>query len=443
VVGGSAGSPYNLQFTPKSVNAGIYPTLVLGENGTAFAAATTTTTDGTDTNLSQLVSFNIDSGANNWTYQAPSQNTISIITVSQGNGLVAKITDQNGNETVARFDSSGSVSFDPWSASHVDYFVAGMSWLGTLPGSNTVSTFSAPSVTLSPETYDQPHGNGANNAPAAYTLFDHSDPNHPVNTFSQTGSHQATLTTVYQRVASALPLYNSCNNWLRGPSVTGLQQIQTELNDGTGATEFGHANIYAFYSPYAQNRTTAAFTGGLNPKPPGEIVPGLEQVSVVTVFNDAGFFFNPDDGQGHTWNNITARHYSGNSPQIQNLTVLHELAHAVHVPGFAEDNGRQDLVDANNLLVDQHCRGLVEGPNIKKLSPNSGPAGTTVTISGQNFGDTTSSVSTVTFNSGIVANVVSWSDQTIVVTVPPNATTGNVIVTVSQQSSKGKQFTVK
>jgi RHS repeat-associated protein len=80
------------------------------------------------------------------------------------------------------------------------------------------------------------------------------------------------------------------------------------------------------------------------------------------------------------------------------------------------------------------------GPAILSLSPNSGYFGTSVTITGRHFG-ATQGPSFVTFN-GLLANVTSWSDSTLVVTVPPGATSGNVVVTVSQDTTNGMSFTV-
>jgi hypothetical protein len=57
VVSGAVAATYDLPFTPLKVTFGQYPTLVVGENGTAFA------TDGTDTNSGpQIVSFSLSYG---------------------------------------------------------------------------------------------------------------------------------------------------------------------------------------------------------------------------------------------------------------------------------------------------------------------------------------------------------------------------------------------
>src|SRR5947209_1310473 len=79
-------------------------------------------------------------------------------------------------------------------------------------------------------------------------------------------------------------------------------------------------------------------------------------------------------------------------------------------------------------------------PTIASLSPTSGPVGTSVTITGTNFG-ATQGTSTVTFN-GTAATPTSWSGTSIVVPVPAGATTGNIVVTVGGGPSNGVAFTV-
>jgi YD repeat-containing protein len=80
------------------------------------------------------------------------------------------------------------------------------------------------------------------------------------------------------------------------------------------------------------------------------------------------------------------------------------------------------------------------GPNLTSLSRVSGLFGTSVTITGTNFGSTQGS-STVTFN-GTSATVSGWSATSITATVPSGATTGNVVVMVSSISSNGIKLTV-
>lgn len=82
---------------------------------------------------------------------------------------------------------------------------------------------------------------------------------------------------------------------------------------------------------------------------------------------------------------------------------------------------------------------IVPPPSITNLNVTSGPPGTSVTITGTNFGSPQGS-STVKFN-GVSASVGSWAAGSITATVP-SATTGNVIVTVNGQASNGVAFTI-
>jgi hypothetical protein len=83
---------------------------------------------------------------------------------------------------------------------------------------------------------------------------------------------------------------------------------------------------------------------------------------------------------------------------------------------------------------------VVPAPSITGINPTSGPLGTSVTITGTNFGSSQSS-STVSFN-GLAGAPTSWSATSIVVPVPNGATTGNVVVTVLGSQTNGVLFTV-
>jgi YD repeat-containing protein len=83
---------------------------------------------------------------------------------------------------------------------------------------------------------------------------------------------------------------------------------------------------------------------------------------------------------------------------------------------------------------------VVPVPTITKLSPSSGPVGSTVTITGTNFG-LNPGLGTVTFN-GVVASPTSWSNSTIVVPVPAGATTGPVVISEPTISSNNMAFAV-
>ena len=79
-------------------------------------------------------------------------------------------------------------------------------------------------------------------------------------------------------------------------------------------------------------------------------------------------------------------------------------------------------------------------PTITGISPNSGVIGTEVTITGANFGST-SSQNEVEFN-GTAATIKSTSTTQLVVDVPENATSGTVSVVVDGKTATGPSFTV-
>lgn len=75
---------------------------------------------------------------------------------------------------------------------------------------------------------------------------------------------------------------------------------------------------------------------------------------------------------------------------------------------------------------------------ITNLSPSAGGIGASATITGTNFGTTQG---TVTFN-GTQAAVTSWSNTSIVTTVPAGASTGSVIVHTNGVDSNGSTFVI-
>ncbi|HEX2269348.1 MAG TPA: IPT/TIG domain-containing protein, partial [Pyrinomonadaceae bacterium] len=79
-------------------------------------------------------------------------------------------------------------------------------------------------------------------------------------------------------------------------------------------------------------------------------------------------------------------------------------------------------------------------PAITNLSTNSGPAGSSITISGSNFG-LAQGGSTISFN-GVNGTPTSWNSNTIVVPVPATATSGPIVATVRGVASNSMSFTV-
>jgi hypothetical protein len=176
VSAGVVGTPYNLPFSPQTVTFEQSPTLVLGENGTAFASGTTSITiNGGTISVDQVASFNLSSGATNWTYQATAQNSLSIIASAAGNGLVAKTTDQSAHDTLLWFNSAGAATMDTWNASHVQY--ADNQWFGLLTSAGTTSlaAISDAPVLWANSGWLMPQQAGTSAAEPAFTLMGRTD----------------------------------------------------------------------------------------------------------------------------------------------------------------------------------------------------------------------------------------------------------------------------
>lgn len=111
---------------------------------------------------------------------------------------------------------------------------------------------------------------------------------------------------------------------------------------------------------------------------------------------------------------------------------------AVPVPAGATTGNV--VVSASGVTSNGVSFTVVPAPSVTSLSVTSGAVGTSVTITGTNFGATQGS-GTVSFN-GTDATPTSWNATTVAVTVPSEATTGNVVVSASGVASNGVNFTV-
>lgn len=137
---------------------------------------------------------------------------------------------------------------------------------------------------------------------------------------------------------------------------------------------------------------------------------------------------------GALWNGFTYR-----------TTTTSALAASNKFPTFGKLAGDQVVVLVSNL--DPTNTGTFsfeigcEGPTITTLSPVKGPVDTSVTITGSGFG-TAVDTRSVSFN-GLKASNVTWNSDTVAVAkVPPNASTGEVIVEVNTVKSNGVNFEV-
>jgi|HubBroStandDraft_5_1064220.scaffolds.fasta_scaffold1239280_1 hypothetical protein len=115
-------------------------------------------------------------------------------------------------------------------------------------------------------------------------------------------------------------------------------------------TLFGHGSFDALHL----NTSAITGTGGTTGIPPG----------IITVVNDNGAFFNATttNSQGQTLTfGVGPRAYTGGTLKAQAFILLHELGHGISVAGFQHDNGIPKAGKANDKMVDQNCRSLIEG----------------------------------------------------------------------------------
>ncbi len=80
-------------------------------------------------------------------------------------------------------------------------------------------------------------------------------------------------------------------------------------------------------------------------------------------------------------------------------------------------------------------------PEITDVTPRSGVVGQRVIITGKNFG-AAQGTSTLRFNIAM-ASPITWSDASIVTTVPVDATTGSVVIFVNEAPANGGNFIAK
>ena len=122
-----------------------------------------------------LFAFDLNTGAAKWTYQQ-AVDQLTLIAASDGGGVVAKST-LNGVDTILRFDPSGNVTPDSWTASNINNF-GGWFWEG-------LSSSSASGV------YAQPINLSASPLNQQQTRIAKQDLT--VSTFSQAGQNQTVI----------------------------------------------------------------------------------------------------------------------------------------------------------------------------------------------------------------------------------------------------------
>lgn len=192
------------------------------------------------------------------------------------------------------------------------------------------------------------------------------------------------------------------------------------LSQGTHA-------IAASYSGDSGNNGSSSSTLSIEVLQPLPAVPAISSISTAsgaqgTPITIVGSNFGVSQGS----NTITFNGVLGTPTSWSDTTIV------VPVPGGATSGNIVVTVNGNA----SNGVAFVVPPIINGVTPNSGPANTSVKISGRNFG---SSVGTVTFN-GTPAATSFWSDSTITVTVPQGASSGFVVVNAGGTNSNGVRF---
>jgi len=338
VVGGAPGPAYDLPFDPHSVDGDNNPfnkrplSLVLGENGVAFAKGFAAKSDGSGSDVDQISSFNVNSGAPYWKYQDPLGRGLSLIVSLAGNGLVVKATDSSNNDLVMTFDSTGSITGPSLTGAGIDYFVGNL-WTGV--SNNSLAELSGPLVQFSTSGWFSPEQEKSNRS---------RQPMHVTNA-SSNGPNQVTIASVFGKIKTALDAnpQSTCSTWMQGTGTDASLLIQSLLT----SNNFGHGTF--------NQQDVAAFTYGVNPDNSPVGIPNNFAITV----NDNGAFFNSSFVVG-------IRNYAGNGIRAQGTILIHELSHLLsHANNdanlFQDDFGIPKAQKWNNTLVDQNCRTLIEG----------------------------------------------------------------------------------
>ncbi len=121
---------------------------------------------------------------------------------------------------------------------------------------------------------------------------------------------------------------------------------------------------------------------------------------------------------------------SGEVRRSKSLSILYLLAGLIIVTTILTNCG-----------IEEGTPEPPTSPEISSITPNRGPAGTSVMIEGSGF-NSIATENTVTFN-GELAEVVAATPSSIEAFVPDSATTGPVAVRVGEEAATGPVFTVE
>jgi hypothetical protein len=213
-------------------------------------------------------------------------------------------------------------------------------------------------------------------------------------------------------------VFDDRGNLYLGNASPGLQELQlsTPSSFHFATTEVGYASSDSPKFIQVQNQGNATLD--------------VTNVSVSTNWERVTGSGTPEDCSGGL---------SLASSALCNLDVSFKPTEAGALTGALEvtDNS----LNAPGSTQSSTLRGTgITTPNITSVNTTYGAPYSVIILKGTNFGATQGS-STVTFN-GIATPHYHWSDTQIYVTVPPNATTGNIVLTVGGVASNPIAFAV-
>jgi regulation of enolase protein 1 (concanavalin A-like superfamily) len=173
----------------------------------------------------------------------------------------------------------------------------------------------------------------------------------------------------------------------------------------------GSTDVFAFFQPTSAAMYVRATTGASNAYQGTSFQAG-NYPYWVKLTRSGNAFTGYVSGDGINWT------------LIGNTTVV--MASSVYVGLAVGSQGAIETATFDNVSISTSASAA---PFISSLSATTGAVGSQVTITGSNFG-ATQSTSVVTLNASEVT-VNSWSNTSIVFTIPASATSGPVVVSVA------------
>jgi RHS repeat-associated protein len=230
----------------------------------------------------------------------------------------------------------------------------------------------------------------------------------------------------------------------RGPAGTQVQVNGTGFGATQGSSTLAFGTVSATVVSWSDTQIIASVPNGVGNSNPVKVTEGgILSNTNVNFFVPAPTITSVSPTIGGGGNPVTITGTGFQSAQGQNSYVTFSNFGAAGIRSWSDTQIVAVVPpSATTTSIDVFANGgisnyvtyTVPANAISTVSPNTGPVGTQVTISGVAFG-ATQGTSALTFNGQPAASIVSWSATQIVATVPVTATSGPVIVRVNNANS--------